>query len=100
MHIISYLLRSNFNFKNHGKRVFPGAVIAKFLNDVQGIFYLVFCYDVVIMLRLTFDIYTNEAQRAWKHTYNHVVADVTERGLLEDVLHEAVACRVYLQRVA
>lgn len=34
------------------------------------------------------------------HTYNHVVADVTERGLLEDVLHEAVSRRVYLQRVA
>lgn len=34
------------------------------------------------------------------HTYNHVVADVTERGLLEDVLHEAVPRRVYLQRIA
>jgi len=34
------------------------------------------------------------------HTYNHVVADIAERGLLEDVLHEAVSCRVYLQRVA
>lgn len=29
-----------------------------------------------------------------------MVADVAERGLLEDVLHEAVARRVYLQRVA
>lgn len=38
--------------------------------------------------------------RVCHHTYNHVVADVTERGLLEDVLHEAVARRVYLQRVA
>lgn len=34
------------------------------------------------------------------HTYDHVVADVTERGLLEDVLHEAVPRRVHLQRVA
>lgn len=34
------------------------------------------------------------------HTYNHVVADVAERGLLEDVLHEAVSRRVYLQGVA
>lgn len=33
-------------------------------------------------------------------TYNHVVADVAERGLLEDVLHETVSRRVYLQRVA
>lgn len=29
-----------------------------------------------------------------------MVADVTERGLLEDVLHEAVSRRVDLQRVA
>lgn len=29
-----------------------------------------------------------------------MVADVTEGGLLEDVLHEAVSRRVYLQRVA
>lgn len=34
------------------------------------------------------------------HTYNHVVADVAERGLLKDVLHEAVSRRVYLQGVA
>lgn len=33
-------------------------------------------------------------------TYDHVVADVAERGLLEDVLHEAVSRRVELQRVA
>lgn len=36
----------------------------------------------------------------FNHTYNHVVADVAERGFLEDVLHEAVPRRVYLQRVA
>lgn len=67
---------------------------------MQGIFfYLVYCYNVVTTLHLTSDIHTNEALRAWKHTYNHVVADVTERGFLEDVLHEAVSCRVYLQRV-
>lgn len=29
-----------------------------------------------------------------------MVADVAERGLLEDVLHETVSRRVYLQRVA
>lgn len=38
--------------------------------------------------------------RAFNPTYNHVVADVAERGLLEDVLHETVPRRVYLQRVA
>ena len=34
------------------------------------------------------------------HTYDHVVTDVTERRLLEDVLHEAVSRRVELQGVA
>lgn len=34
------------------------------------------------------------------HTYYHVVADVAERGLFEDVLHEAVSSRVDLHRVA
>lgn len=29
-----------------------------------------------------------------------MVADVAEGGLLEDVLHEAVPCRIHLQRVA
>lgn len=42
---------------------------------------------------------TNEVEDC-DPTYNHVVADVTECGLLEDVLHEAVSRRVYLQRVA
>lgn len=43
---------------------------------------------------------TNEGGRCRNRTYDHMVADVAERGLLEDVLHEAVTCRVYLQRVA
>lgn len=39
-------------------------------------------------------------RRIFNPTYNHVVADVAERGLLEDVLHETVPRGIYLQRVA
>lgn len=38
--------------------------------------------------------------RVFTRTYNHVVADVAERGLLKYVLHEAVSRRVHLHRIA
>lgn len=49
--------------------------------------------DQAFAFSAVFDVMMKESS-AFTPTYNHVVADVAERGLLKDVLHEAVSCRV------
>lgn len=49
--------------------------------------------DQAFAFSAVFDVMMKESS-AFTPTYNHVVADVAERGLLKDVLHEAVSCWV------
>lgn len=81
------------------KRLLSTLWLQSSLDDVQDFFPLL-SPMILPLCVVWYSDHINEGERDCNHTYDHVVADVTERGLLEDVLHEAVSCRVYLQRVA